>query len=277
MPIIKVINSTEKYRAISKSLTKRHFLTGRGSNKKLTLKRISNIKTNLSQIKIKNRERQRDKVKFENMVDVGCGEGSFMENLINFGNNFIGILPTQEEVEVVKKYLKKHNNISVMKGLSTKLPFEDESKQFLLCNSVLHSVGFDDDLVKNSLYEFYRVLSRDGILYIGEIPELNEMEGRDYGFFFYKYLIWILKNRTIFIFFKELINYLKCFFSKEVYILQPTKMYFCPKLKFIKLLQQVGFKVEKICVSKNNKTVLFDDIKIERRRLDYICTKDVLT
>jgi ubiquinone/menaquinone biosynthesis C-methylase UbiE len=275
VPIIKVINSTEKYRAISKSLTKRHFLTGRGSNKKLTLKRISNIKTNLSQIKVKNRKSER--VWFENMADIGCGDGSFMENLINFGNNFVGILPTQEEVEVVKKYLKNHNNIFVMKGLSTKLPFEDESKQFLLCNSVLHSVGFDDDLVKNTLYEFYRVLNRGGILYIGEIPELNEMEGRDYGYSFYKYLIWVLRNRNISNFFKELMNYLKCFFSKEIYILQPTNIYFCPKIKFIKLLQKVGFKVEKICDSKNNKTILFDDIKIERRRLDYICTKDVLT
>lgn len=275
MPIIKVINSIEKYREISKSSIQRNFLSGRGSNKQLTLQRIKNIKTNLSQIKIKNREGER--VWFENMADIGCGDGSFMENLINFGNNFVGILPTQEEIELVKKYLKNHKNIFVMKGLSTKLPFEDESKQFLLCNSVLHSVGFDYYSVKDSLYEFYRVLSRDGILYIGEIPELNEMEGRDYGYSFYKYLIWVLKNRNISNFFKELMNYLKCFFSKEVYILQPTKSYFCPKIKFIKLLQQVGFKVEKICVSKNNKTILFDDIKIERRRLDYICTKDVLT
>ena len=265
MPIKKVINSTEKYREIAKSLVDRHMLTGRGSNKKLTLNRISYIKKNLSQLKIS----------AENMVDIGCGDGSFMEHLIKFGNNFVGILPTQEEVEVVQKLIKKYDNIFVMEGLSTELPFEDESKQFLLCNSVLHSVGFNDEQVKKSLQEFYRVLSNDGILYVGEIPELDEMQGRNYGTSFYKYLIWVIRNRGISEFFNQLVHYLKCFFSKEIYTLQPTNMYFCPKLEFTQLLHQFGFEVKKICVSTNNKTIPLDDTSIKRRRLDYICMKNV--
>ena len=264
MPIKKVTNSTEKYRETAKSLIDTHMLTGRGYNKKVTFNRISYIKKNLSQMK----------VGAENMVDIGCGDGSFMKNLIKFGSNFIGILPSQEEVEVVQKLLENHDNIYVMKGLSTELPFEDQSKQFLLCNGVLQGVGFNDEQVKKSLYEFYRVLSDDGILYLGEMPEMNEMEGIDYGTSFCKYLKWVLKNRGISEFFNELKRYLKCLFSREIYILQPTNMYFCPKLEFTELLHHIGFKVKKIYVSTNNKKILLEDTSIKRRRLDYICSKN---
>ena len=88
-------------------------------------------------------------------------------------------------------------------------------------------MGFNDEQVKKSLYEFYRVLSDDGILYLGEMPEMNEMEGRDYGTSFCKYLKWVLKNRGISEFFNELKRYLKCLFPKRNLYVQPTNMYFC--------------------------------------------------
>jgi ubiquinone/menaquinone biosynthesis C-methylase UbiE len=263
MPIKKVINSIEKYREIAKSLTDRHMLTGRGSDKEFTSNRISYIKKNISQMADS----------FDNMLDVGCGDGSFMESLIQLGNNFVGVLPTQEETEVVKRLLKNSKNITVIQGLSTNLPFKDKSKQFILCNSVLHSVGFNDDLVKKSLYEFYRILTDDGILYVGEIPELNEMEGRDYGTSFYKYLIWVLKNRGILFFFNQLLEYFTCLFSKKIYTLQPTNMYFCSNIEFKDLLNKIGFKVRKIYDSENNNTIFSDDKSIKDRRLDYVCIK----
>ena len=38
------------------------------------------------------------KVGAENMVDIGCGDGAFMKNLIKFGSNFIGILLVKKKL-----------------------------------------------------------------------------------------------------------------------------------------------------------------------------------
>ena len=57
-------------------------------------------------------------------------------------------------------------------------------------------VGFNIDVFRDSLREFNRVQKNKGILYIGELPQFNEMENRNYGTSFFKYTI-LLKNRGI--------------------------------------------------------------------------------
>ena len=95
MPIIKVKNSTEKYKQIATNLTHRNELSGRNSNIFETKKRVDFVKQNILNLGIK----------FSTFVDVGCGDGSFLEEFSLFIKNNIGIVPTQEEITAVTKIL----------------------------------------------------------------------------------------------------------------------------------------------------------------------------
>ena len=254
MPIIKIKNSTEKYKEISKYLIKtqkylthRNLLSGRNSNKQLTLNRIQFIKNNLSYLKHD----------FESMVDVGCGDGVFMETLISFGKNFTGILPTEEECKIVTKLMSRYSNI-LTKGKTTELPLKDDYADFILCNSVLHSVGFDFNKIKNSLKEFYRVLSDKGVLYIGEIPEIDEMKDREYGTSFISYCLWVLKNRGTLAMIKQIKDYLNSLIFNNLYTIQPPNMYFCSHNEFVDLLRSEGFNIEKIMNSETNEIITYN-------------------
>jgi len=247
MPIVKVLNSTEKYQAIAKNLSHRNELSGRGDNIKETQTRVSFIKKNISSL---NR-------KFCSFSDIGCGDGSFILALSKLSEINFGILPTEEEVDVVTNLLKANESsskVSIQQGLSNNLPFSNNSIDLLLCNSVLHSVGFNMELVRKSISEFSRVQSKDSVLYIGEIPETNEMEGRNYGTSFLKYLVWVVNNRGLLTALKELVKYLRCFFSSNwLYTIQPCNIFFCEKINFINLLNSFGYEVVKIYSSHNNR------------------------
>jgi len=215
MPIKKVKNSTEKYREIAKSGDDPHTLTGRGSNKDLTVQRVQFVSNNVRLLN----------TKFNCILDVGCGNGAFLDELRHLGAKCIGILPSTEECQIVSQLLT-HDNVTIERGISNNLPCEGDSIDLLLCNSVLHGIGFDQNLVRNSLREFHRVLRKGAILYIGEIPELNEMDGRNYGTSFILYCLWVLKNRGVITMLRQVRDYIHCALTNRIYTIQPTNMFF---------------------------------------------------
>mgnify|MGYP006184573593 CR=1 FL=1 len=274
MPVIKVKNSTEKYKKIAKYLTHRNELSGRGLKDYMTKQRVDFVKKNLLNLRIK----------FSSFVDVGCGDGSFLEEFSFFIKKNIGILPTDEEINAVSKILndskveKKHNDessnysLKLMKGVSNDLPLHDKSIDLILCNGVLHSVGFSKKLVRDSIKEFQRIQNCGSILYIGEIPEIDEMKDRSYGSSYFLYLLWILKNRGAAAAVSSFVDYLYAKFSSRVYIIQPTNMFYSSKIDFVKLLNEFDYEVIEIFDSNTNEKVNLNK-KNSRRRCDYICRK----
>jgi ubiquinone/menaquinone biosynthesis C-methylase UbiE len=261
MSIIKVNNSTEKYEQIAKNLRYRNELTGRGNDHDLTKLRSKNICTNIKNLNLR----------LQTFVDVGCGDGSFLVETKVLFDSSIGILPTYSEVVVVSNLMDAElSHIEIKQGLTTKIPEGERSIDFLLCNSVLHGVGFNSKLVDESLCEFKRVLKPEGFLYVGEIPELNELGDRNYGTSITKYLIWSLKNRGLRHFVRQTVSLLTSLFSNQNYIIQPTNMFFENKKVFRDRLSKHGFEVIKVFESNSNNHVE-SDTEIKMRRLDYMC------
>ncbi len=97
---------------------------------------------------------QNPKSKIQNpkILDVGCGTGANLEMLANFG--------TAEGVDVSDDALEfcKAKGLKAHKGLAEKLPFEDESFDFVTALDVVEHL--DDDIA--GLKEMNRVLKKDG-------------------------------------------------------------------------------------------------------------------
>ena len=136
----------------------------------------------------------------------------------------------------------------------------------------MHSVGFSKELVKESIKEFQRVQAHGSILYIGEIPEINEMNDRNYGSSYFLYLRWLLKNRGIKASMESLLDYFYAKFSSKVYIIQPTNMFYSNKIDFIKLINEFDYEVIELFDSSTNKKINLSE-KIRSRRIDYLCRK----
>ena len=155
-----------------------------------------------------------------------------------------GVLPTDEEVNVVTGLLyDTDKTISVKKETTTNLPFNMNEIDCVLCNSVLHGVGFNSHLVDASLDEFNRVIRFGGFLYIGEIRQRDELEGRNYGASIAKYLWWGVRERGAKYLFEQLNRLLKALIKDEVYILMPTDMFFEDRDSFQLRLAKKGFEV----------------------------------
>ena len=149
MPIIKVYNSTEKYKKIAIYSKNNNELTGRGLRTDITKKRISFVKKNLESLNIF----------FQNIIDVGCGDGSFLNEINKMSNKAFGIIPTEGKLTKLREIFKKKitKKIEFYLGKSNKIPIKDNSVDLILCNCVLHGVGFNIDDFKDSLREFNRV------------------------------------------------------------------------------------------------------------------------
>ena len=192
-------------------------------------------------------------------VDVGCGEGSLLEMLLNKGihpnlGKVIGICPNNEEIIRVKKHLQLEENtkhgIEILYGTSESLPFDNEIVDILICNNVLHGAGNSEMTVINSLNEFNRVLktskqTSSGLLYVGEIPDRDELSGKTYNNSISKWLWWTLKNQGAKVFLRSAKHLAVAIFTSEPFIIHPKTMYYASPETFSLLLSECGFEVLK--------------------------------
>ena len=74
-------------------------------------------------------------------------------------NKAFGIIPTEGKLTKLREIFKKKitKKIEFYLGKSNKIPIKDNSVDLILCNCVLHGVGFNIDDFKDSLREFNRV------------------------------------------------------------------------------------------------------------------------
>lgn len=109
-----------------------------------------------------------------NILDYGCGPGTFLFKLSSLSNsNLYGVDISKEFIEESKKNIKELNieNIHVQTVEAEKLPFENEKFDIILIVDVIHHL---DDIEKN-LLEIYRVLKKDGKIIVYEPNKLNPL------------------------------------------------------------------------------------------------------
>jgi ubiquinone/menaquinone biosynthesis C-methylase UbiE len=98
------------------------------------------------------------------VLEVGAGLGNILIQMKLNGINAVGIEPSKEYYEIIKKRLGQHNLdvSSVIKGYGENLPFDDHTFDFVLIMQVLEHVNDPEGV----LAEINRVLRPGGICYI---------------------------------------------------------------------------------------------------------------
>lgn len=96
------------------------------------------------------------------ILDAGSGEGVLVEDLKKDGYDVIGIDLNYASRDVIK-------------GDITKMPFDGEAFDYILCMDVLEHLSFDDQ--RNALREIRRILKVDGELLLS-IPNLGHFASR---------------------------------------------------------------------------------------------------
>ena len=234
----------ETYRIRSKS-RKIEYLNGRNGNTELTAFVIKKI---IEEISIKDGMF---------IMDVGCGDASFFRMLleekpIKKNLTLIGVLPSEEEVNRVKKYIaKKFQHLSrfpsILQSKADKLDVPDKCCDLLICNSVLHGNGQTLSDFKKALVEFNRVLKTGGKIYIGELPDVNEMNGKNYGNSLIKWLIYLKKEQGFRSFVRGILNIINSTISTEPFVFVPKHMFYISNNDLYEIMRYHGFQM----ISKN--------------------------
>lgn len=223
----------EVYRLKAKSKNI-HELSGRGEANFLT----SFISNSIIQVLNLN-----EKSNFS-LVDVGCGDGNLISELIEKNKNQIhcyGVLPTIEEVEKVSPIFQNNKNVVIKQGVAEKLPIESDSMDYLICNGVVILLSGTNH-VQQALLEFFRIMKPGSKLFIGEVPDKDEFVDKNYGSSLIRWLLFVLKRQGFKFFLKNLRKLIICAVTDEPFIVAPKKHFFIPHKKFCFLLESAGFK-----------------------------------
>ena len=224
MPIVKAdsLKESYKFRSASKNINE---LNGRGNSTYLTDFIAANIAKNLN-IESNN-----------TIIDIGCGDCSVFRELSKINSdtsrcNLVGILPNPEEIKYVQNYIKENSHfndihIDLREGQLGDLNIKQNSADVVVLNSVLHGVVQNLPEAIDTFLEIKRLLKNGGTFYLGEIPEIDELGSRSYDpDSIVGWLIWVLKNRGLIEFHKNLSKVLRCVFTKEPFIIEPKKKIF---------------------------------------------------
>lgn len=162
----------------------------------------------------------------DKVLDAGCGEGFYLMLLDElYGCHITGLDNDPQILELAKKWVGKKENIRLLVGDVTDLPFEDESFDKIILSEVLEHVPDDT----KALSEVYRVLKPGGVLGI-TVPN------RDYPFLWDPFN-WIREHLGLGHF-----NPDSGFFG-GIWAMH-LRLYHFSEIK--KLVEEAGFSIEKI-------------------------------
>jgi len=100
----------------------------------------------------------------DDLLDIGCGDGTLLLLAKNIGvNSAIGLHATEEEAAIVRCL-----GVDARQGFTHSLPLCDECASVVVCNNVLLIVPREK--VPASLREIWRVAKPGARILIGEIP-----------------------------------------------------------------------------------------------------------
>lgn len=118
-------------------------------------------------------------------VDIGCSRGFFTTGLAPYFAHVMGIDIDTHALKIARKE-NTHPHIHYVAGDSSNLPLEDNSVDLVVCNHVYEHVPNAEKLFA----EIYRVLSADGVCYLGAASRLTVIEPH----YHLPFLSWLPKS-----------------------------------------------------------------------------------
>jgi ubiquinone/menaquinone biosynthesis C-methylase UbiE len=148
------------YSKSENELTKKEkaFLTGRG----LVLKELEHILNTIP--------------KGSKVLDIGCGTAHLTKWIQDKGFEVYGIEPSTEMYDFA---VKNFPEINIQKGISSKLPFENNTFDVIVAFEVLRYLDKDEN--KKTYAEMYRTLKPNGTFFITQV----NLYATDFYFVFY--------------------------------------------------------------------------------------------
>ncbi|KQL48736.1 hypothetical protein AN963_02750 [Brevibacillus choshinensis] len=257
MPIIKAKNYIDVYK-IRSSAEDIHQMSGRHD------KRITTFCN--QQI-----ERETVPSKDDVVIDIGCGDGSLLQQIHKGIAKGIGIVPTTEEKSRLESEYSIPN-LSFLKGVTIKLPCENEMATIVICNGVLILLESTEELIA-SLREIHRVSRKNATIWIGELPHVNEFAyyHKNYGDSITKWLFSEFRQKGMFAAAQAFLKVLTALLTKETLIINPKTHFHIEPAEFIQICKDIGLDVFKY---SKNKTIDSDENVVEvPTRYNYLIRK----
>jgi ubiquinone/menaquinone biosynthesis C-methylase UbiE len=183
------------------------------------------------------------------VIDIGCGNALCLQKVANHGvdkarGKLVGIVPTNEEAERLRRHLATVNKgfISIEVGRLCETSIPDEFADIVISNGTFLLLE-NQQAATDALAEITRITKPQGVVFIGELPDKDEMAERPYGNSIFAWLFWLLKNRGTRSFVAGAQQTLNALFTKEPFIISTKKIFFCPPKHFKPMLEINGLKV----------------------------------
>ncbi len=103
--------------------------------------------------------------KDKKVVDIGCGYGRILKEL--FDNGYTNLLGIDFSNEMIKLAKEKYSYINFKVANGKNLEFENNSIDSIILFAVLTTI-YDSKSQQDLIKEVYRVLKKDGILYVND-------------------------------------------------------------------------------------------------------------
>jgi ubiquinone/menaquinone biosynthesis C-methylase UbiE len=110
------------------------------------------------------------------LIDVGCGDGSLLASLQGKIREGLGIVPSAEELARLDGAYHLPN-LHFARGLADAIPAADHSFDRVVINCVM--LVLDEPTVLRCLFELKRVARPGGLVWIGEVPDRDELAVRN--------------------------------------------------------------------------------------------------
>jgi len=202
------------------------------------------------------------------VADIGCGDGTLLRLCDNGRRRCFGVLPSDEELSVVGEALAATECMTLLKGTASSIPLADNSVDAVVCNGVLPLLQRQE--VPVALSQLHRIARPGALVFVGEVPAWNEMEGRNYGDSIITWLCWTLKNQGK----KALLNRLRevliALLTSKRMIIAPKEHFFCDPGELTRLAETTGL----VLVShRKHQAITTDNRVTQTSRYDYIFRK----
>jgi SAM-dependent methyltransferase len=126
----------------------------------------------------------------DNVLDLGCGNGRFYEDIKSRGADYWGVDPSEKLIEIAK-----HNypEADFLVAQAFDLPFESDFFDIVYSIAVLHHIP-GTDLRQQFLLEARRALKRDGYLMLTVWDLTEKIRKRKFDFFNWIWERYLEKN-----------------------------------------------------------------------------------
>ena len=102
---------------------------------------------------------------------------------------------------------------------------DSECANVIICNGVFILLSSEKE-VCNALHEISRIAVQGAKIWIGEVPDKDEMEAKPYGNSKFLWLWYVLTKQGISECWKWFINVLRAYFGKEIIVIQPKTLFY---------------------------------------------------